>query len=153
MKIIIDNNNRILTKENGTEVNISDGEIIQYNGIYYKTINDIVKIVKIETTFIGVVETGRYKHDTGIEGIYVKPLYIWDTMNNEWYKIINLNPPETKYFLYPHLFLLSQHNYYPLCYYPLYFLNTCENKLLNEFSNIHKVFNLCYNEYLNLQEV
>jgi hypothetical protein len=142
MTIIIKNNNRILIKENGTEVNISDGEIIQYSGIYYKTINDIVKIVKIETTFIGVVEICRYKYDTGIEGIYVKPLYIWDTMNNEWYKIINLKPPKKKYFVYPHLLLSTQYNNYPSCYYPLYFLNTCENKSLDEFSYIHKVFNL-----------
>lgn len=142
MKIITKNSNRILIKENGTEVNINDGTIIQYSGIYYKTINDIVKTVEIETTFIGLVETERFKYDNGIEGIYVKPLYIFNIMNNEWYKIVNLNPPKTKYFLYPHLLMLPQHNYYPSCYYPLYLLNTCENKSLNEFINIQKTFNL-----------
>jgi hypothetical protein len=76
MKIITKNSNRVLVKENGTEVNISDGEIIQYTGIYYKTINDIIEIVQIKTTFLGVVETSRCSHNNGVEGIYVKPLYI-----------------------------------------------------------------------------
>jgi hypothetical protein len=61
MPITIKNNSRTLIKENGTEVNINDGDIIKYNGIYYKTVNNIVKMVKIETIFIGVVETCRYK--------------------------------------------------------------------------------------------
>jgi hypothetical protein len=141
--IIIKNNNRILIKENDTEVNINDGDIIQYTGNYYKTINDIVKMVKIETTFIGVVETCRSRYETGVEGIYVKPLYIWDIENSEWYKIINLNPPTTKYFLYPHLLMLSQHDCYPSCCYLIFSLNTCENKSLNEFINIQKTFDLC----------
>ena len=36
MEIIIKNNNRILVKEDGTEVNINDKDIIEYTGIYYK---------------------------------------------------------------------------------------------------------------------
>lgn len=143
LSIIIKNNNRILIKENGIEVNINDGDIVQYTGIYYKIINDIVEMVKIETTFIGIVETCKGRHDTGIEGIYINPLYIWDIMNSEWYKIVNLNPPKTKYFFYDHLLVLPQYNNYPPCYYPLYFLNTCENKSLDEFINIEKSFNLC----------
>lgn len=142
MIILLKNSNRILIKENGTEVNINDGTIIEYTGIYYKTINDIVKIVKIETTFIGIVEGCRSKYDTGIEGIYLKPLYILDLMNNEWYKIVNLDPPKTKYFIYPHLLMLSQHNTYPSGYYPLYLLNTCKNESLDKFINIQKSFNL-----------
>lgn len=142
MIILLKNSNRILIKENGTEVNINDGTIIEYTGIYYKTINDIVKIVKIETTFIGIVEGCRSKYDTGIEGIYFKPLYILDLMNNEWYKIVNLDPPKTKYFIYPHLLMLSQHNTYPSGYYPLYLLNTCKNESLDKFINIQKSFNL-----------
>ena len=48
MKIIVDSNkNRILKKYNGEQVNINNGDIIQYTGIYYKTINDIVKVVEI----------------------------------------------------------------------------------------------------------
>jgi hypothetical protein len=143
MSIIIKDNNRILIKENGTEIIINDGDIIQYTGIYYKPTNEIVKMVEIETTFVGVIESCRYRYDTGIEGIYVKPLYIWDMVSSEWYKILDLKPPQTKYFLYPHLLMLSQHNNYPSCYYPLYFLNTCENKSLDEFINIQKTFNLC----------
>jgi len=138
--IVITNNNRTLIKENGKEVNINDGDIIQYTGIYYKKIDDIVKIVEIETTFIGVVETYRSRYDTGTTGIYVKPLYIWDIINNEWLKIINLEPPVTKYFLYPHLLSLPNNNQH--CY-PLYFLETCENKSLNEFVDIHKPYDLC----------
>ena len=131
MSIVIKNSNRVLVKENGTEVNISDGDIIQYTGIYYKTINDIIEIVQIETTFLGVVEGSRYSYNNGIEGIYVKPLYIWNIMNSEWYKIINENPNDKKYFLYPHLLMLSQHNLYPSCYHPLYFLHTLLTFLKN----------------------
>ena len=140
---IIKNANRILIKENGEEINMNDGDIIQYTGHYYKHVNDIVKMVTIETTFIGVVETCRFRYDTGIEGIYVKPLYIWDIMNSEWYKIINLKPQIKKYFVYPHLLMLSRHNNYPSCYYPIFSLNTCENKSLDEFINIQKTFDLC----------
>jgi len=128
-------------KENGEEVNINDGDIIQYTGIYYKKINDIVERVEIETIFIGIIETCRSR-DTHIEGIYVRPLYIWDIMNCEWYKIYIFNPPQTKYFLYPHLLILSQYNNYSSCYYPLYFLDTCENRSLDDFINIQKPFNL-----------
>ena len=152
MEIIIKNNNRILVKENGTEVNISDGRIIQYHGIYYKTVNDIVEIVKIETIFIGVIETCRSVYNSGIQGIYVKPLYIYDIMNSEWYKIINLNQPKTKYFLYPHLLVLSQLKTLPSCYNPLYFLDTCENKCLDDFINIQNTFCLSENRLCNFRD-
>lgn len=121
---IIKNANRILIKENGEEINMNDGDIIQYTGHYYKHVNDIVNMVTIETTFIGVVETCRFRYDTGIEGIYVKPSI-------------------KKYFVYPHLLMLSRHNNYPSCYYPIFSLNTCENKSLDEFINIQKTFDLC----------
>jgi hypothetical protein len=140
MEIVTINNTHILIKENGTEVNINDGDIIQYTGIYYKKINDIVRTVQIETTFVGVIETSRYRYDTGVTGIYIKPIYIWDIINNEWLKIVNLNPPTTKYFLYPHLLMLPQYIYGHG--YPLNFLQTCENKSLDEFINIKKEFNL-----------
>jgi len=52
MKIEWELNNRILIKDNDEKVNISDGQIIQYTGIYYKTINNIIDLVEIETTFI-----------------------------------------------------------------------------------------------------
>ena len=96
-------------------------------------------MVEIQTTFIGVVETCRSRYDTGIQGIYIKPLYIWDIINCEWLIIVNLHPPIYKYFLYPHLLMLPQYNTYNR---PLYFLNTCENKSIEEFANIIKEFNL-----------
>ena len=149
MEIVIKNNSRILIIENGKEVSINDGDIIQYNGIYYKMVNDIVEIVKIETTFIGIVETTRSIYNSGIQGIYVKPIYIWNIMGNEWKKNINLHPPKTKYFLYPHLLVLSKFNTLPSCYYPLYFLDTCENKSLDNFINIQNTFCLSEDMFCN----
>ena len=141
MSIKTTDSTRILCKVDGSEVNIKDGEVIQYTGVYYKTINDIVERVNIESTFIGTVECCRYRHDKGIEGIYVKPLYIWDKVKNEW-KRLNVNPPQTKYFFYPHLLMLPEYNDCPSCYYPLYMLHTCENKRLREFLHIKKTFDL-----------
>ena len=61
MKIIIDNKKqRILVKDNDDEIDISNGQIIQYTGIYYKNFDDILNISYIETTFIGIVEKDRY---------------------------------------------------------------------------------------------
>ena len=136
MQIIIEDKNRVLLKNN-EKIIVNNGSIIEYTGIYYKTIHDIVEMVKIETTFIGEVECERSKFDT-IEGIYVKPLYIFDKMKNEWKKIINYTPPIDKYFYYPHLLILPDTNYNHL---PLYFLHACENRSLNEFENITKTFN------------
>ena len=132
-------NIRILLKDNDEKVNISDNQIVQYTGIYYKNINSIVDFVEIQTIFIGKVLSDRYRYDTGITGIYLEPLYIWDIQNNEWNKIIDYKPPEKKYFFYPHLLLLQ--NYY-YNFHPLYFLETCENKKLEDFNNITKTFKL-----------
>ena len=102
------NGNRVLIKDNPMEEIISnDGEIIKYTGIYHKTINDIVRIVKIETTFIGKVVCEKYRHTDGILGIYVEPLFIFNIMYDEWNKIINYKQPYGNYFLYPHLLLAS----------------------------------------------
>ena len=86
MKIIGDNNlnNRILIKDNNEEINVSNNEIIKYNGIYYNDSNEI------ETKFIGIIECCKYRHDIGIIGIYIVPLFIF--YNNEWFKIINYKP-------------------------------------------------------------
>lgn len=140
MKIQLELNNRILIKDNDEKVNISDGQIIQYTGIYYKTINDIIDIVEIETTFIGAIICEKYRFDSGILGIYLEPLYIWDKLNSEWNKIINYEHyHKHKYSLYPHLLMLPNHFYH---FHPLYFLHTCENKTLNEFNNVNKTFTL-----------
>jgi len=142
MEIIIkDDNQRTLIKDDSdeAEVNISDGQIIQYTGIYYKTINDISEIAKIETQFIGVIETKRYRYDLGITGIYVKPLYIWDILNYQWRKIVNYKCPMSKYFYYPHLLSLPKTNSFNI---PLYFLHTCQNTSLDNFINVTKDFTL-----------
>ena len=119
---IISNNKRMLVKDNNKIIDICDGQIIQYTATFYKN--------NIETEFIGIVETQRSKLSE-ITGIYVNPLYIW--YENEWYKIINLESPTQKYFNYPHLLMLPQHDY---IYHPQYFLHTCENRSLNDFVNI-----------------
>ena len=94
MQIILDtHNNRVLIKDNGERVNINNGDIIEYTGIYYKTINDIVTMVEIRTSFIGSVEHARINEDNAIEGIYIKPLYIRDQIRNEWNKIAPVNLP------------------------------------------------------------
>ena len=140
MKIILKNQNRVLVKDNNEEVSVNDGDIIQYTGIYYKTINDIVKIVEIETTFIGIVQTEKFKYDVGIIGIYVNPLYIFNKMNDEWNKIINYKPPSTKYFLYPHLLHVDKKISYSSK--AIDFSNICENKCLNDFIHVVKCFDL-----------
>ena len=138
MKIIIDNKKqRILVKDNDDEINISDGQIIQYTGIYYKNFDDILNISYIETTFIGIVETHRYKYDSGITGIYIRPMYI--LLDDEWHKIINFKNPVEKYFLYPHLLMLPNHNY---TYKPLHYFHTCINASLNDYININKTLEL-----------
>jgi hypothetical protein len=136
MKITKINNKRELLKDDGKIVNISDGYIIQYQGIYYKKINEIIDFAEIKTMFIGVIECDRYRYDTGITGIYIKPLYIWNNMQYRWNKIINYKEPKFKYFLYPHLLMLPD-TYYN--YKPLYFMETCENKDLNEFNNTQSI--------------
>lgn len=141
MKIIDIENNRILEKDNNEEVKINNNDIIEYTGIYYKIINDIIEITKIETSFVGIVESSKYRYDSGTIGVYIKPLYIFDKIDNIWKKIINYKPPIQKYFLYPHLLLLPQYDYYN--YYPvLYFLHTCKNVSLNDFNNVTLDFKL-----------
>ena len=145
MQIVIKNNNRILEKDNREEVYINDNNIIEYTGIYYKNSTEStipinhINLESIEISFIGMVECIRSNWEDGITGIYVKPLYIWNKVDNEWNKIINYKNPTSKYFLYPHLLMLPNMYYH---YKPLYFLHTCENKYLDDFTNIQKTFTL-----------
>lgn len=142
MKIILDRHTkRILKKYNGDQVNINNGDIIQYTGIYYKTINDIVKMVEIETDFVGLVDFGKTTNDVHFTGIYVKPLYIRDQIKNEWNKIVSFTPRTDESFLYyPHLLVLpetpSDNGI------PLEFLHTCENVKLDAFVGVYKCFSL-----------
>ena len=138
MEIIIKNNKHLLIKDNNELVNISDNCIIEYTGIYYKMLNDSINniIEEIETTFIGSVECKRIS-EYEINGIYINPLYILH--KNVWKKIANYKPPEQKYFLYPHLLILPEYHYH---YKPLYFLHTCKNNFLYNFTHITETFNL-----------
>ena len=140
MKIIYRNNiNRILVKDDGSEVNINDGDVVEYTGIYYNNIkNEIANLSEIETGFVGIVETQRSREGI-IQGIYIKPLYIWSIIGSEWMKINDYEPPNEKYFLYPHLLMLPETHYHSK---PLYFLHTCENRSLSDFNNITKEFSL-----------
>jgi len=142
MKIIVDaNKNRILQQDNGENVNINNGDIIEYTGIYYKTINEIVKMVQIETTFIGSITWGRTTDDINFTGIYVNPLYIRDNIRNEWNKVVSFKPRTEESFLYyPHLLLLPDPHWHEG--FPLYFLDTCTNVNLDNFSHIYKCFSL-----------
>lgn len=124
-----------LIKEDSKEVNITDGQIIQYSGIYYKKMveDEIDNKAEIETVFIGRVECNKFHHETGYQGIYVMPLYIWSIIQLKWLKIINLEYPKPKYFLYPHLLLLPE----IICNYKsIYKLHTCENKKLEDFAYV-----------------
>lgn len=130
MQISIRNEHRVIIKKNdNVQVNIDDGAIIQYKGIYYKEINDIQTYAHIETMFVGKVCEYRSDADD-ITGIYVEPRYIHDAINNQWKKIMNYEKPTTHYFSYPHLLMLPGKEYRHL---PLYFLHTCINVELHDF--------------------
>lgn len=130
MQISIRNEHRVIIKKNdNVQVNIDNGAIIQYKGIYYKEINDIQTYAHIETMFVGKVCEYRSDADD-ITGIYVEPQYIHDAINNQWKKIMNYEKPTTHYFSYPHLLMLPGKEYRHL---PLYFLHTCRNVELHDF--------------------
>ena len=139
MKIIIQNSNRILLKENNEEVNINDNEIILYSGIYYKSLIEIAPMAEVETYFVGIIECERYIHDEGITGLFIKPLYIWDKIILEWKKIINYKNPTKKYFYYPHLLSLPEQQ---TDFLPIYNFTTVKNVDLKEYENIEKTFDL-----------
>jgi len=140
MQIIMRDNRRVLIKKHNHsyKVYIDEGDIIQYQGIYYKEINDIQKYAHIQTMFVGKVCQHRSDED-GFTGIYVEPLYIHDAIHNQWKKIMNYEKPTTYYFSYPHLLMLPCKEYRHL---PLYFLNTCNNVELHDFSHFTEEFYL-----------
>ena len=146
MKIIIKNNTRLLVKDDGSKVNIENGDAVEYFGVYYNyTKNEICHIFEKETKFVGIVETQRSQEGI-IQGIYIKPIYIWSIVNGEWLKINDYKPPVTKYFLYPHLLMLPEMDYpNPNKY--LYFLHTCHNIELSDFNSITKEFSLIKTDY------
>lgn len=140
----LDDRNLVLYKEDEQKsyVIINDGSILKYTGIYYVKNTNPLEQFKIKTPFIGKVDTYKYNHENGYEGIFIVPLFIFNELTNEWKRITNYTPPSAgnKYFLYPHLLMLpafhSNHN-------PLYYLDTCENIDLKDFDeNIKATFEL-----------
>ena len=135
MKIELQGNQLILKKDDNSEVDISDGEIIRYSAIYYKKITDDIIDYKAEihTVFIGKVHCNKFHFETGHQGVFVDPLYIWSNIHCKWYKIINLEKPKVKYFSYPHLLLLPNID----CNYKsIQTLDSCEKVDLNDFSHV-----------------
>ena len=134
MKIKFINNKRFLINTNNEEINTNDNDIVEYIGIYYKTIDNLYDMEEIEKKFIGKIETDR-SDETGITGLYIQPLFIYE--NNEWLRIVNYSFPKTKYFLYPHLLMKNG------CYYnykPIYKIDSIKNINIEDFKLITKTF-------------
>jgi hypothetical protein len=140
MKIIVDNCKRFLEKTN-EYIDISDGAIVKYTGLYY-TMRDN-SITQAEYKFVGRIEIERRVNNETI-GIYIRPLYI--LADDEWRKIINYRYPHSAHFFYPHLLLLSNTNYLR----PLYFMDTIEAADICDYIGINKYFELDYpDEYVS----
>jgi hypothetical protein len=130
MNIIVNNNKRLLIKENNDILDISDEKIIKYTGMYYLKNDITIEINKIKTKFIGKIESEKYNYETGTYGIYIKPLYIWKTKKQKWFKIINYKEPAYKsYFYYPHLVQIPDSREH-FC--SLYLIETIEELNLEE---------------------
>jgi hypothetical protein len=135
--------NLILYKkdENNVLVEINNGSIVKYTGILYKKIKNSQEHFKIETEFIGRIEEYKSNHENGYEGIFIAPLFIYNSFFNQWKRIINYSPPKygNKYFFYPHLLMLPD---FHSNHYPLYYLETCENVNLKDYEDINETFEL-----------
>ena len=139
MKIIIDENgNHILVKNNTDEINVNNSSTVEYTGVYYQNVANSLEPKKIEKQFIGIIESVTCV-ENDIIGLHIKPLYI--NNNDEWYKIIKCSDNNVKSFIYPHLLLLSIPN---SCFNPLYFLETLENRNLDNYSSTTKTFSLIF---------
>ncbi len=110
---------RKLIKDDNTQIQIGDKQLVEYKGFHYKSYQN--GFLSMCTKFIGLVECPKIKNYETV-GIYIKPMYVLS--DNQWYKIINYIEPTTKYFLYPHLLLLPDEYYN---YKPLYTLHTVKN--------------------------
>lgn len=128
MNIIVNNKKRFLTKHDKDIIDISDDQMVKYTGMYYLKNDITIEINNIKTKFIGKIECEKYHHEIGIYGVYIKPLYIWKTKKQKWFKIINYKePPYKSYFYYPHLLQLPESREH-FC--SLYLIETIEE--LNE---------------------
>ena len=153
MQIIRENKQRMLIQKDGKKVNVHNGSYLQYTGIHYTPVSSLdvktdiywyddiplLDLRENERKFVGIVESYRYRCDVGIQGIYIRPLYIWNEDTLEWNKIVNYKKPKNKYFLYPHLLMLPGHGYYNM---PLYSLHTCKNVDIHRFAEIEEPFYL-----------
>ena len=110
---------RILIKDDNTQIQIGDKQLIEYKGIHYKSFG--TGFLSMYTTFIGLIESPRINNSETV-CIYIKPIYV--ISDNQWHKIVKYVEPRTKYFLYPHLLLLPDEYYN---YKPLYTLDTIKN--------------------------
>ena len=138
MKIILREGKRILIQDDGKEVDISDMSIIEYTGIYYSNRTEFDhNVEETEKLFIGIVECERSRYDEGIQGIYLRPMYLWNQEIKKWQRIANYTPPSSKYFLYPHLLMLPEQYYH---YRPLYFLHTCKAWNREEYDDLQEVY-------------
>ena len=146
MQIIMRCGHRYLIKNDKTEVDIDDGSIILYSGVYYTNnlTNNITNTVEINTTFVGRIECERFYHEDGITGIYIMPLYLWNIKQNEWNKILPDFKPKNKYDFYPHLLLLPGKTYNHL---PLYTLHTCQNVTLRDYEHVNTTISLENNNW------
>jgi hypothetical protein len=139
----LEDGNLILYKEdvNNSYVIISDGSILKYTGIYYVKNTNSLGHFEIETRFVGKVDTYKFNHENGYEGIFIIPLFIYNELTNEWKKIINYSPPKygNKYFYYPHLLMLPV---FHSNHYPLYYLDTCVNVELSKYEDTNATFEL-----------
>jgi hypothetical protein len=141
MNITLENTNRILYI-NDYKINVNDGEIVKYNGNYYRNTKDIMNMQIIETQFIGIIECHKSHYEMGIYGLYIKPIFIYSNTKNKWLKITNYHQPDHKYFYYPHLLILPETTYN---FYPIYNLHTCQNIVLDDFllnENINEILDL-----------
>ena len=140
MQFLKINNRLTLHKENGQMVNVDEGDVITYTARYYNVSQNVHLRTYTVTDFIGIVTDYRYNQDEGYTGIYVQPFYVWNTLENEWNKIVNLSPyPQHQYFVYPHLLMLPQFDYH---YHPLYFLHTCENVALQDYTHCNRTMDI-----------
>jgi len=102
-----------LIKDDNSTIDFTFNETFKYTGIHYRkkeNPDNIHDLDEIAVPFIGRYITYKgekpyYNLDITIRGVYLKPEYIF--LENEWHKIVNLEKPKRKYFLYPHLICTS----------------------------------------------
>jgi len=85
---------RILIREDGVNVPVGDGQLVEYRADYYEESNE-------NCFFVGRVECPRISSYETV-GIYIMPLYLFT--NDKWYKI-QLTGTQCRKVRYPHLLM------------------------------------------------